>query len=197
MPRIHSSLRHVPLAALLLVVACDGAPVEPPVLPDEASQALHAGHAVAAGQPAHAGSGGATADLLQAVKAKTARYNSTTQARRAGYEADEHCVAHPQLGGMGYHWVNGSLIDPVFDPLQPEAVLYEDGRGGNLRLIAVEYIVIDVGQPHPHFGDQPLDVGGVPPLEAQGIPHYSLHVWAHKDNPAGAFAPFNPDVSCN
>jgi hypothetical protein len=43
-------------------------------------------------------------------------------------------------------------------------------------LVAVEYIVIDVGQPAPT--------------------HWSLHVWLWKDNPNGLFAAFNPDVSC-
>ncbi|HSJ26157.1 MAG TPA: hypothetical protein VK929_15875 [Longimicrobiales bacterium] len=187
------SLRHVPLAALVFTLAaCDDAPVEPPMMADVAGHELHA-----AGKPAHAVPVRAHGDLLKAVRAQTARFNSTTQALRAGYEPDTHCAAHPMLGGMGYHWVNGGLIDPVFDPMQPEAVLYEDGPGGNLRLVAVEYIVIDVGQPHPHFGDHPLDVGGVPPLMAAGVPHYSLHVWAHKDNPAGVFEPFNPNVSCD
>jgi hypothetical protein len=27
-------------------------------------------------------------------------------------------------------------------------------------------------------------------------PHYDLHVWLYRDNPAGVFAQFNPDVSC-
>ena len=56
----------------------------------------------------------------------------------------------------------------------------------------VEYIVIDVGQPAPTFGGQPFDVGGTP----VPVPHWSLHVWLHKDNPAGLFKPFNPTVSC-
>ncbi len=40
---------------------------------------------------------------------------------------------------MGYHWVNPGLIDPVFDPLRPEVVLYAPGNGGNLRLVGVEW----------------------------------------------------------
>jgi hypothetical protein len=191
MPSSRTLPRLIPLTALVLVLACDAAPVEPPATTD------HASHAVSAGNSANATANGAQGDLLKAVRSKTARYNSTTQALRAGYVPDAHCAAHPVLGGMGYHWVNQDLVDPMFDPMQPEAVLYEEGPGGNLRLVAVEYIVIDVGQPHPHFGDHPLDVGGVPPLIAAGVPHYSLHVWVHKDNPSGVFAPFNPDVRCN
>ncbi len=136
-------------------------------------------------------------DLIKAVRGATARYNSTVQAVRAGYVADDHCVFDEDEGGMGFHWVNGPLIDPVFDPLEPEVLLYEPGSGNEPRLIGVEYIVIDVGQPHPHFGDHPFDVGGVPPLEAAGVPHYSLHVWVHKDNPSGMFEKYNPTVSCH
>ena len=132
------------------------------------------------------------AALLKAVKQATSRYHSTTQANRAGYEDSGHCV-YSDDGGMGYHWVNQDLVDPVFDPMMPEAVLYEKDKNGNMKLIAVEYIVIDVGQPHPHFGDFPLDVGGTP----VPVPHYSLHVWLYKDNPEGIFTPYNPTVSCS
>lgn len=132
-------------------------------------------------------------DLVKLVRKSTARYNSTAQAIRAGYEVDEHCVEDPDLGGMGYHWVNEGLVDPVFDPANPEALLYETDKNGNLKLTGVEYIVIDVGQDHPHFGDHPFDVGGTP----VPVDHYSLHVWLYKENPAGIFVPFNPNVSCN
>lgn len=134
-----------------------------------------------------------TSALLQDLKKATARYNSTTQAAKAGYMEDTHCVAHPDLGGMGYHWLNEELVDPLFDPLTPEVLVYEKDKNGNSKLVAVEYIVIDAGQPHPHFGDYPLDVGGTP----VPVPHYSLHVWLYKDNPNGIFVPFNPDVSCS
>lgn len=135
----------------------------------------------------------ADSDLIKLVRRATARYNSTTQAVHAGYENNGHCVEHPDLGGMGYHWVNGELTDPVFDPANPEALLYEPDKNGNLKLVGVEYIVIDIGQDHPHFGDYPFDIGGTP----VPVDHYSLHVWLYKDNPNGMFTPFNPNVTCN
>lgn len=58
--------------------------------------------------------------------------------------------------------------------------------------MAVEYIVINAGQPAPTLGGQAFDLGGTP----VPVPHWSLHVWLWKDNPNGAFAAFNPDVSC-
>ena len=131
-------------------------------------------------------------DLLRSIRSATAKFHSTNQAIMSGYESDDHCVSVPGLGGMGYHWVNPSLVDPVFDPLKPEALLYATGPGGQLRLIALEYIVINIGQPAPMFGDQSFDVGGTP-IPA---PHWSLHVWLYEYNPSGMFAPFNPNVSC-
>ena len=134
----------------------------------------------------------AVSQLLMSVRRATARFHSTAQALNAGYEPDDHCVSAPGLGGMGYHWVNPSLVDPVFDPVNPEAILYATGPGGNLRLIAVEYIVINVGQPRPMFGNYPFDIGGAP----IPVPHWTLHVWLYENNPSGLFAPFNPNVSC-
>jgi len=125
--------------------------------------------------------------LLQSVKQATARYNSTVQAVRAGYEPTDHCVDE-----MGYHWANTALVDPVFDPLKPEVILYASGPSGKPELVAIEYVVIDVGQPRPHFGDHPFDIGGTP----VPVPHWSLHVWLYKDNPDGIFTAYNPNVSC-
>ena len=134
-------------------------------------------------------------DILKSVKQATSRFHSTTQAIKAGYKPDEHCVSVPGLGGMGYHWVNPLLVDDVFDPLKPEAILYAKGPDGNLRIVGLEYIVLNTGQLAPMFGNHPLDVGGAPPLA--GIPHWTLHVWLYEDNPSGMFKPFNPNITCS
>lgn len=133
-------------------------------------------------------------NLLKSVRNATARFHSTTQAIKAGYAESHDCVYDEinGTGGMGYHWVNFDLVDPVFDPTKPEVLLYAPGPGGNLRLVAVEYIVVDVGQPAPTFGSQPFDVGGTPlPFD-----HWSLHVWLYEPNPAGMFTRFNPNIRC-
>ncbi len=133
--------------------------------------------------------------LVQSVRQATARFHSTTQATKAGYVSDPICVQSP-LGAMGYHWLNRPLIDRVFDPQSPEVVLYEPGPSGTRTLVALEYIVLNVGQARPSFGGQLFDIGGVPPLTAGGIAHWSLHVWMYRDNPAGMFNRFNTAVSC-
>jgi hypothetical protein len=138
-------------------------------------------------------SAGELSGLAKELRQSTSRFNSTVQAAKAGYVADDHCVEAPALGGMGYHWANFDLVDPVFDPLNPEVVLYAPAKNGKLELVAVEYIVINVGQPAPTFDGQPFDVGGTP----VPVPHWSLHVWLHKENPNGLFTPFNPAVSCS
>ncbi len=154
----------------------------------------HGVDAAAASSKAVAGKPGA---MLMAAKAATSRFHSTVQAERAGHVPDPHCVSHPQLGAMGHHWVNMAIVDPVFDPARPEAVLYAPGEGKQMKLVAVEYIVIDVGQPRPSFDGHLFDIGGVPPLMAANVPHWSLHVWVHESNPNGLYTPFNPNVSCN
>ncbi len=132
--------------------------------------------------------------LLAQVRRATAKYQRVEVAIEDGYLGTPHCVYNEELGaGMGYHFVKQGLVDPVFDPLMPEALLYERDKNGKFKLVGVEYIVIDVGQEHPHFGNHPFDVGGTP----VPVPHYSLHVWVWKNNPMGMYFPYNPKVSCN
>ena len=127
-------------------------------------------------------------DLANQVRSATVRFHSQTQAARAGYELASPCIANPPVGGMGFHWVNGPSVDPVYDPLHPEAVIYDtDGE-----LVAVEYIVIDVGQPRPTFDGRPFDIGGAP----LPVAHWTQHVWLYKPNPSGMLNPWNPVITC-
>lgn len=139
-------------------------------------------------------SGQTNESLLKELRQATARFHSTQQATRAGYKVASPCVVamDPTLGAMGYHWVNQSLVDPIFEISKPEAVLYEPDENGNLKLVAAEYIVINVGQDRPYFGDHPFDIDGTP----VPVPHWSLHVWLWKDNPDGIFTKINPNVKC-
>jgi hypothetical protein len=181
------------VAALLLTAAfINGCGIDQPTANDSFDESVIVSDILALDEDAVLNISTATASLLKQVRQRTARFNSSNQAIRAGYLPDDHCVAHPEMGGMGYHWLNPGLLDDEFDPLQPEVILYERHKNGSMRLIGVEYIVMNTGQDHPHFGDYPFDVGGTP-IPA---PHWSLHVWVHKNNPSGMFAPYNPTVSC-
>lgn len=146
-------------------------------------------HMSAAAATANLAVDDATRELVRVVRIETTRFRNQAVATKAGYAVGSPCVAVPGLGGMGFHWVNQSLVDPAFQPGKPEAVLY-DLQG---KLVAIEYIVIDVGQPRPSFSGQLFDIGGTP----VPVPHYSLHVWMHHENPSGMFAPFNPRVVCS
>ena len=42
---------------------------------------------------------------------------------------------------MGYHYINGSLLDTKLDPARPEALVYAPDRWGRLHLVALEYVV--------------------------------------------------------
>ena len=138
---------------------------------------------------------------LNDLRAATARYHSVEQAEKAGYVRDPHCAFSPR-GGMGYHYVNPSLMaDDALDPLEPEILVYAPTESGTLKLVAVEYWKRDDDQLLSTSGDRPVLYGrgfdGPMPGHNATMPvHYDLHVWLYKDNPSGMFAPFNPDVVC-
>lgn len=161
--------------AAVFVASCDGAKTTDPM----------AGHNHAIVAPSFVKY---DSPLANQVKSVFAKFHSQVQATKAGYALASPCISNPAAGGMGFHWVNQSLVDPVFDPMSPEAVLY-DTRG---KLVAVEYIVINIGQPAPTFGGQQFDVGGTP----VPVPHWSLHVWLYEANSNGLFNPWNPAVVC-
>jgi hypothetical protein len=104
---------------------------------------------------------------------------------------------------MGMHFINGGLVGSgVIDAAHPQIVLYEPTSDGGVRLTGADYLVLvdtwntmhpGVGPPELmgqlfHLFDAPNRFG-LPPF-------YTLHVWAWKDNPNGAFVNWNPNVSC-
>ncbi len=123
----------------------------------------------------------------------------------------DNCVQHPQLGGMGHHVIKMTNIVPYVNPTSPGVLLYEPGKNGQMKLVGVEYLVPaapwDAGNDGPPmFGNVPFDdhreMIEIEPdvfVNAKGgppFPHYQLHVWIWKNNPAGMYFPFNPNVSC-
>jgi hypothetical protein len=142
----------------------------------------------------------AAADLVDVVARAIQPFVNPAAAVAAGYSPFLGCVSGPQEGAMGIHYVNGALVgDGELDPRRPEAVMYEP-RNGRLTLVGVEYIVLAEQWDATHDAPPTLmghvfHYNGSP--NRYGIPaFYELHVWAARHNPNGAFADWNPRVTC-
>jgi hypothetical protein len=139
--------------------------------------------------------------FVAAVRTATERFKDVEAAEAAGYALFHGCVSGPQEGAMGIHLVNGGLVgDGALDASRPEALLYEV-RNGRHELLGVEYVVIAEAwhaagnEAPPVLMGQLFHYVGSP--NRYGIPaFYELHVWAWKHNASGAFADWNPAVSC-
>ena len=144
-------------------------------------------------------------DLARQAQAATARYNSVVQATRAGYgpfpagvPLHECIMSLDGSGGMGFHYVNGGLIDGEVDELNPEVLVYAPKSNGRLQLVALEYVIFDSAVPE---GTTPTVFGRDMTLVAAPnryeIPSFwQRHIWLYEPNEAGLFADFNPSVSC-
>jgi hypothetical protein len=154
------------------------------------------------------------------ARSATAKYYNLAIAKKAGYSiladsAGLTCIAEPQMGAMGVHYVKGDLVkDPAIDSMHPEALVYAPDRHGRQHLAALEYVVIksdwDAQQSQtPSLGAGAAQTPAPPVLfghefdftdapNRYGLPaFYSLHAWIWKDNPAGTFAMWNPSVHCD
>ena len=141
----------------------------------------------------------AQASVLQKVHTVTARYQSLGQATRAGYVPFYRCAEEPGVGTMGQHYVNFDLVgDPAIDPLRPEALVYEPQANGKYRLVALEWVRVGpVTNPAPTVLGRPmLHVGSGNRYGIEPDGFYERHYWLYKANPDGAFADWNPRVSC-
>jgi hypothetical protein len=183
------------------------------ILPMITAGLLLASQAGAAFACADCGLGGA----MTAAHAVTAKYQSLDAAKKSGYSiladtAGITCIAEPQMGAMGVHYVKGDLVkDPAIEAARPEALVYAPDRHGGLHLAAVEYVVIKSDwDARNSLAGAPPWVKPVPPVlfgqefnftdvpNRYGLPpFYSLHAWIWKDNPMGTFEMWNPSVHCD
>jgi hypothetical protein len=137
----------------------------------------------------------------EAVREATERFRDLNVAIAEGYVQNGGCVSGPEQGAMGVHFVKFALFDGAIAVDQPEALVYEPRHGG-LRLVAAEYITPAAAWEETHTDfDLPHLMGHLfhyaPGPNRYGPPaFYELHVWAWKNNPQGAFADWNPTVSC-
>jgi hypothetical protein len=171
-------------------VGCDAQSV--PVEPDLTASFEVAGEAMVASSDAA---------LLDELRKVTARFHDMDVAIAAGYETRiTPCWAHHSAGAMGYHYGNTELLDAEVDLLEPEVVMYEPQPGGHMRFVGMEYIVpLSAWEEAGHDLSDPADV---PELLGQRytrhsfLPIFKLHIWLWRQNPAGAFADWNPNVTC-
>jgi hypothetical protein len=146
----------------------------------------------------------AGASELSIARAATARFHDLEEAIDSGYGLLRDakgiaCIDNPGVGVMGIHYVNGALVsDGVVNAATPEALVYQQQPDGELRLVAVEYVVFFSkwsGSSPPSLFGQTFKLIGTP--NRYGLPaFYELHAWIWKHNPSGMFADWNPRGSC-
>jgi hypothetical protein len=140
--------------------------------------------------------------LLQKVRDATERFQNVEAAEAAGYELQFGCVSGDSVGAMGLHYVNGALVNKgEVNVKRPQIVIYEPASDGHLRLVGADYLILAEGWDKYHPGAPPELMGQLFHLfdapNRFGLPaFYTLHVWAWKDNPNGAFVNWHPNVSC-
>jgi hypothetical protein len=140
-------------------------------------------------------------DLVRAVRESTRRFRNVDQAKAEGYLLMFGCVSGPDDGAMGLHYVNLALVgDGILDPARPEIVIYEPLPNGGRRLIGADFLVFAETW-HASNTATPQVMGQLMHLidspNRYGLPaFYTLHVWAWKPSPTGAFVNWHADVSC-
>lgn len=133
---------------------------------------------------------------LAEVRSATSKYQDVRKAEADGYEQ-----ASPFVPGMGYHYVNGALLDNEIISTQPEALVYNDNpvHGDKRKLVAVEYIIPDPEKIMSH-SDLADKLPGVDGDKWHFDPHvgpgsWTLHAWVWYPNPEGIFHPTNPRLN--
>jgi hypothetical protein len=140
--------------------------------------------------------------VLKKVRDATDRYQNVQVAEADGYQLLFGCVSGDSSGAMGLHYVNMDLVNKGEVRLKyPQIVIYEPTSDGHVRLTGADYLILAEGWDKKHPGDPPQLMGQLFHLfdapNRFGLPaFYTLHVWAWKDNPNGAFVNWHPNVSC-
>ena len=146
--------------------------------------------------------GDRTNALVDVVRQSTDRFHDVAVAEAEGYKLMFGCVSGSDTGAMGLHYVNLPLVlDGELDATRPEIVLYEPLANGHLRLVGADYLVFAADWDKKQVGP-PQVMGQLLHLFESpnrfGLPtFYTLHVWAWKDNPSGAFVNWHSNVSCD
>ena len=139
---------------------------------------------------------------LAEIRRATAQYHRIENAIADGYQLGYRgvvtgCIAHATAGAMGYHYFNWELFDdPEIDPLKPEGLVYAPGPNGQLKLVAVEWVVPQTIWEAAGNTAAPTVLGMDMHILNPVLGWYIQHAWIWKHNPAGMFEDWNPLVSC-
>jgi hypothetical protein len=140
--------------------------------------------------------------LLKKVREVTARFKDVKVAEAEGYALTFGCVSGSDEGAMGLHYINFDLVKGgVIDVTHPQAIIYEPTSNGGAKLTGADYLVLadTWNKSHsspPELMGQLFHLFDAP--NRFGLPaFYTLHVWAWKENPNGAFVNWHPNVSCD
>ena len=184
--------RHYTTVALLLIGACPSLAM---AQGDHSHGAPSQQQLQTPDQKAKAGA------LIKAVREATERFQHPGVAEAEGYGLQFGCVSGSDSGAMGLHFVNFPLVlDGELDAARPEIVLYEPLPNGKLRITGADYLVLADAW-HAKHAEPPQLMGQLfhlfeSPNRFGLPPFYTLHVWAWKENPYGAFVNWHPNVSC-
>jgi hypothetical protein len=131
------------------------------------------------------------AAVLATLRSATARYHNVDAAIADGFILLSECEVRPE-GAAGLLYANLDRVDGVINPEEPEGLLYEPTPNGRLRLVAV-----DLAVPYALWTDPaPPEFLGHTFQTEDEFGAWALHIWIWRHNPAGMFAPANPDVTC-
>jgi len=86
------------------------------------------------------------ADELGAARDAAMAHPTAKSAKQAGYSR-----VTPYVMGIGAHYVKGSIVDGVFDPRQPEMLLY-DGNDDNAHIVGLSYEIYAEQESEPTVG---------------------------------------------
>jgi hypothetical protein len=88
------------------------------------------------------------------------------------------------------------MADLTTDALAPEVLVYAPGEDGELKLVAVEWVVRGQNSNPPGVSSPPTVLGMPMHILVPAVGFYIMHAWVWKPNPAGIFEDWNPEVTC-
>lgn len=153
--------------------------------------------------PLIAAAGDSATPLIDQVRNATEQYLEISTAMAQNFVQATPCVSGPDTGAMGVHFIRMDRVSKLLlDAKQPQALIYEPAADGAMRLVGVEYIVLDqnwsaVNPPGtaPSLQGNLLNYVAYPNRYA--LPAFwEIHVWAWQHNPKGSYADWNTQVTC-